>query len=58
MLRPVFGMNFFEGFSDFSTLEYDIPSLCKKSLAEQAIVNELKWFRRKLNPLCFAVSIA
>ena len=30
MLRPLFGMNFFEEFSDFSTLEYDIPNLCKK----------------------------
>ena len=30
MVRPLFGMNFFEEFSDFSTLDYDIPNLCKK----------------------------
>ena len=38
MLRPLFGMNFFEEFSDFSTLEYDIPNLCKKGVKSIALV--------------------
>ena len=38
MLRPLFGMNFCEEFSDFSTLEYDIPNLCIKSVKSIALV--------------------
>ena len=34
----LFGMNFFEEFSDFSTLDYDIPNLCKKSVKSIALV--------------------
>ena len=38
MVRPLFGMNFFEEFMDFSTLDYDIPNLCKKSVKSIALV--------------------